>query len=365
MGPEKGRRYPVETQGTVFYMQQRQNPKEKLNQAARLWICFFLIVLVTCLACAPRGKVRLIKPEKICWDSIHNVAVRGFDGHYGEMVRSHIYNRLREVQHFNPTDAIPIYAVGNLPSNTLEEVEFLQAVENLKADALITGHVTAHIHDIHGFDPLQLKEGTGYYKKSKNPYGEWVDEEIKRTVIKDVPFVIRKVSFSGQYKVFDLKARGGIVQRELKEIYEEKYGGDEEYRDLGRKLGNLPTSSHTSEELSKRIAENIVAELSRMRLARFVKLDKGRHKMVRWGVALARKGKWQEAIQTWEQVIRDDADNAAAYYNVGVAYEGLGDMEGLNRARDLYKRSASYGEKKLYTEAITRVDRVIQGNHAD
>ncbi|MDY6986833.1 MAG: tetratricopeptide repeat protein [Thermodesulfobacteriota bacterium] len=346
-------------------MQERQNSKDKTNKAPRLWICFFLIVLVACLACAPRGKVRLIKPGKIRWEGIHNVAVRGFDGHYGEMVRSHIYNRLSEVQPFHPTDAIQIYAVGKLPSSTLEEVEFLQAVENLEADAVITGHVSAHIHDIHGFDPLQLKEGTGYYKKSKNAYGQWVDEEIKRTVIRDVPYVIRKASFSGEYKVFDLKDRGGIVHRELKETYEEKFGGGEEYGAFGRKLGDLPTSNYTSEELSKRIAKNIVAELSRMRLARSVKLDKGRHRMVKWGVALAKKGKWQEAIDTWEEVIREDPDNAAAYYNLGVAYEGLGDRKSLNRARDLYKSSASCGEKKLYTEAIARVDSVIQGNQAD
>ena len=346
-------------------MREKQKAKDKLNKTADLWICFLLIVVVTCFACAPRGKVRLIKPWKVRWESIHNLAVRGFDGHYGEMVRSHIYNRLTEVHHFNPTDAIPIYAGGKLPSNTLEEVEFLQAVENLKADAVITGHVTADIHDIHGFDTVQVKEGTGYYKKAKDAHGEWVDEEIKRTVVKDTPYVIRKVFFSGEYKVFDLKARGGIVHRELKETYEEKFGGQEEYGDFCRKLSELPSSRHTSEELSARIAKNIVADISRMRLMSFVRLDKGRHRMVKWGVALAEKGKWQEAIETWEQVIRDDPDDAAAHYNLGVAHEGLGDMESLNRARDFYKSSASYGEKKLYTEAITRVDRVIQGNRAD
>ena len=346
-------------------MQEKQNPKDTLNKATRLCICFFLIVVVTCFACAPRGKVRLIKPGKVRWESIHNLAVRGFDGHYGEMVRSHIYNRLREVQHFNPTDAIQTYSVGKLPSNTLEEVEFLQAVENLKADAVITGHVTADIHDIHGLDQLQVKEGTGYYKKAKNAYGEWVDEEIKRTVIKDVPFVIRKACFSGQYKVFDLKARGGIVHREWKETYEEKFGGEEQYGGFGRKLNDLPASSYTSEEVSERIAENIVTEISRMRLASFVKLDKGKHRMVKWGVALAKKGKWQEAIETWEQVISDDPDNAAAYYNLGVAHEGLGDTESLKKARGLYKAAAGFRKDNLYTEGIKRVDSAMGKNRAD
>jgi len=347
----------VSTQGPVCDMEEKN-----INKAARLWLGFFVLVMVTCSACAPTGKVRLIKAGKVHWESIHNLAVRGFDGHYGEMVRSHIYNRLAEVQHFSPTDAIEIYAVGKLPSNTLEEVEFLQAVENLKADAVITGHVTAEIHDIHGFDTLQVKEGTGYYKKAKDAHGEWVDEEIKRTLVKDIPYVIRQASFSGEYKIFDLKARGIIVHQELKETYEQKFGGQQAYGGLGWKLSQLPTSSQTSEGLSARIAQNIVAELSRMRLARSVKLDKGKHKMVRRGVTLAKKGHWRTAIDTWEKVICDDPDNAAAYYNLGVAHEGLGDMQSLNRARDLYESAANHGDKKLYIEAITRVDRAIQKN---
>ncbi|MDY6953126.1 MAG: tetratricopeptide repeat protein [Thermodesulfobacteriota bacterium] len=346
-------------------MEVEKNSKETLCRAAKLLVGFFVLAAVMCFACAPIGKVRLIKPGKVQWESIHNLAVRGFDGHYGEMVRNHIYNRLAEVQQFTPTDAFEIYAVGKLPSNTLEEVEFLHAVENLKADAVITGHVTAQIHDIHGFDTLQVKEGTGYYKKAKNAHGEWVDEEIKRTVVKDIPCVIRKASFSGQCKVFDLNARGSIVQRELQEVYEEKFGGEEEHKGFGRTLSALPSSSHTSEELSARIAANIVTELSRMRLMSFVKLDKGGHRMARWGVALARKGKWREAIDTWEEVIRNDPDNASAYYNLGVAYEGLGDQEGLNRAKDLYEMAAGLEDKKLYAEAIKRVDSTIQGNGAD
>jgi tetratricopeptide (TPR) repeat protein len=77
---------------------------------------------------------------------------------------------------------------------------------------------------------------------------------------------------------------------------------------------------------------------------------------------MAKDGKWEEAIQIWEQVIRDEPDNAAAYYNLGVAYEGLGDMENLVKARGLYQSAASFGEKSLYAEGMKRVDDVI--NHS-
>jgi tetratricopeptide (TPR) repeat protein len=340
-------------------MGDRQRPMSGPQRAAKVWICLFLVATVTWFACAPRGMVRRISPGNVRWESIRDVAVRGFDGYYGEIVRAHICDRLAQIQYFNPTEALQIYAAGELPSNTVDEVEFLKAVEDLKADAVITGHVMAHIQDIHGVDQVQVREGTGYFKKAKNAYGQWVDEEIKRTVIKIVPYVIRKASVAAEYKVFALLAKGVIALGEFTEVYAEKFGGDKEYSDSGKRLADLPPSTYTLSQVSVRVAERIVAKLSRMRLSSFVQLDKGTNRTVKQGVAMAKDGKWEEAIQIWEQVIRDEPDNAAAYYNLGVAYEGLGDMEDLVKARALYQSAASYGEKSLYAAGMKRVDDVI------
>jgi len=338
-------------------MEKREGQIRKRARTAQLSTCLLLLAGMTCLACASKGKVYRIK--QVSWEGIQDIAVRGFYGHYGEIVRNHIYQRLGEVQCFNPTDAIQFCPLGDLSCDTLEEVEFLQLIEGLKADAVITGNATAEMHDTHGFDTVQVKEGTGYYKKAKNASGKWVDVEIERTLVRTLPYVVRKASLSAEHKVFDLKAKGVIDFGALREVYEEKFGGDKEYDGLGRKLTDLPTSSGTLDELSARAARKIVAKLSRMRLATMVRLDRGGNRMVKRGAALAKRSDWEGAVRIWEQVVREKPDNSAAYYNLGVAHEGLGDLEGFMAARDLYQRAATYGEKKLYADGIKRVDDAI------
>jgi tetratricopeptide (TPR) repeat protein len=269
---------------------------------------------------------------------------------------------LGEVQYFNPKDILQFCPLGDPSCDTVEEVEFLQAIEGLKADALITGNATADVHDTHGFDTFQVKEGTGYYKKARNDSGQWVDVEIERTLVQTLPYVVRKASLSGEYKIFDLKAKGVISLGEYTETYEEKFGGDKEYDGLGHKLADLPTSSRTLDELSAMAARRIVAKLSRMRLAAIVKLDRGGNPMVKQGVALAKRSNWEEAVRIWEQVISHMPDSSAAYYNLGVAHEGLGDKEGLNTARDLYQKAATLGGSHLYAEGIKRVDDALHGH---
>ena len=80
------------------------------------------------------------------------------------------------------------------------------------------------------------------------------------------------------------------------------------------------------------------------------------------GAALARRSDWEVAVRIWEQVVREKPDNSAPYYNLGVAQEGLGDLEGFMAARDLYQKAAALGENDLYAEGIKRVDRAIHGH---
>jgi tetratricopeptide (TPR) repeat protein len=130
-------------------------------------------------------------------------------------------------------------------------------------------------------------------------------------------------------------------------------------------LSDLPTSAGTADELSARAAIKLVAELSRMKLGSVLKLDPGENTLVRRGVVVAKNGDWEQAMHTWEQVIRDKPDEAAAYYNLGVAHEGLGDIKNLKTARDLYQKAASHGTKGLYTDGILRVDSVISDSDTD
>jgi Tfp pilus assembly protein PilF len=57
---------------------------------------------------------------------------------------------------------------------------------------------------------------------------------------------------------------------------------------------------------------------------------------VEFGVDVAQKGLWREAIYRWERAVAIDPTYAAAYNNLAVAYEHEGQFE---KARKAYERA--------------------------
>ena len=342
------------------------SPMHDKETTTRLWVAVLFLAMLTWLGCATRGRVYDIKPAEVCFGSIRTLAVLKFDGPWGETVCSHVYNRLAEVQHFRSIDIRHIHALDNVGYGQVDDPRFLPAlVAELKTDGVITGRVTASIQDARGTDQVQVKEATGHYKKEKNLFGQWVDVEIKRTVVRPVPYIVRKASLTTEYKVLDLKIKRVIATGMLTESYDGKFGGDKEYAPYGHKLSDLPALDSIADELSASIATKLVAKISRMKLAGVIKFDEGGNTMVKRGVKLAKRGAWEEARVIWQQVIHHEPNNAAAYYNLGVAHETLGDINNLKIARQMYNRAATYGDKKLYTEAMARINSVIRQSYND
>src|SRR6187399_1275669 len=59
-------------------------------------------------------------------------------------------------------------------------------------------------------------------------------------------------------------------------------------------------------------------------------------KHVEFGIAVAQKGLWREAIYRWEQAAKIDPTYAAAYNNLAVAYEHEGQFD---KARKAYEKA--------------------------
>lgn len=57
---------------------------------------------------------------------------------------------------------------------------------------------------------------------------------------------------------------------------------------------------------------------------------------VEFGVQVAQKGLWKEALYRWERATQVDPTYAAAFNNLAVAYEQLGDFE---KARKAYEKA--------------------------
>ena len=57
---------------------------------------------------------------------------------------------------------------------------------------------------------------------------------------------------------------------------------------------------------------------------------------VAFGINVAQRGLWREAIYRWEKAVELDPTYAAAYNDLGIAYEHEGD---LNKARKAYEKA--------------------------
>ena len=59
-------------------------------------------------------------------------------------------------------------------------------------------------------------------------------------------------------------------------------------------------------------------------------------KQIEFGISVAQRGLWREAIYRWERAAQIDPTYAAAHNNLAIAYEHEGDME---KARAAYERA--------------------------
>src|SRR5919106_634336 len=59
-------------------------------------------------------------------------------------------------------------------------------------------------------------------------------------------------------------------------------------------------------------------------------------KQVEFGISVAQRGLWREAIYRWERATQIDPSYAAAYNNLAVAYEHEGEFE---KARTAYEKA--------------------------
>lgn len=343
----------------------------KNRKILTLWAVMALIAITGWLGCAAKTSVSRIKPAEISLGGIRTLALLKFEGRFGETVRSDFYNKLSAVPHFNLIDISKTNALDQVIYDQVDDPRFFPDLEDLHADGVITGRVTSNINDIRGRDQVQMQEGTGRYKKEKNIFGKWKDVEIKKTVLKPVPYVIRQASLTTDFKVFNLKTKQIIATGKVTENYNQKFGGDKEYALSflgGMKLSKLPAPNQTLNELSAKVAARLVAKISPTEIVKDVTFDDGSkygvgiggHKLVKRGIEFAKRGVWEEAMEIWQDVIKAEPNNSAAHYNLGVGYESFGGLKNLEVARSMYKKAAKYGNNKLYIEAIARVQAAIK-----
>ncbi|MBU3981181.1 MAG: hypothetical protein KKG97_07680 [Proteobacteria bacterium] len=333
----------------------------KVSNNRMVYLGITLIALCGCFGCMQKTRIAVIRHAEVSLQGIRSLSIVKFDGMYEEMVRKALYNKIIEAQNLNKVDDIRVI--------NIERAGF-ENFEKLHADGVISGRVTAGIKDVHDAEKVKIQEGTGEYKKGKNVFGQEAQVEIQRTVIRVVPYVMRQASIIVDFNIVNLKTQECIFADKVSEEYKEKFGGENEYRSyLGSKMSQLPPQNQTLKELSDKVAARIVAKIFTAEITRVVEFDNGSNKYamgiggnkkVKEGIKCAKNGEWEKGIEIWTDVLNNEPENSAAFYNLGLAHEKIGDLENLKIAQEMYKKAVKYGDKAVHLDAMQRIKETIR-----
>ncbi len=324
----------------------------------KLLIVPFLLMLVSC-AGAPVVTFQTIKPPEINIGNVSKIAVAEFEGPdgSGELAAYKLTEYLVQTNRFTVLEREKIDKIlqeqGLSMTGVIDQNSAVEIGKLLGVDALIFGNVTAYkCEDEEGTRKVKKKVGTGKYKrvKRKNIFtGKeyWAEEEIMKTVLVDEHYKIRKGVVSVNFKVVDVKTGKLLAVKSLTV--------NKEYKSVeGR--GNIPAREEVLNSLLSQVLEKFAGMIAPIKITVIRKLEKG-SEYVNKGVDFAVNGLWDMAIKSWKEGLKVEPSNPSIYYNLGVAYEKMGDFIS---AGEMYKKAVELNPKKLYMEALKRVNTILQ-----
>jgi len=324
----------------------------------KLLIVPFLLMLVSC-AGAPVVTFQTIKPPEINIGDVSKIAVAEFEGPEGsgELAAYKLTEYLVQTNRFTVLEREKIDKIlqeqGLSMTGVIDQNSAVEIGKLLGVDALIFGNVTAYkCEDEEGTRKVKKKVGTGKYKKVKRKNiftGKeyWAEEEIMKTVLVDEHYKIRKGVVSVNFKVVDVKTGKLLAVKSLTV--------NKEYKSVeGR--GNIPAREEVLNTLLSQVMEKFAGMIAPIKITVTRKLEKG-SEYVNRGVDFAVNGLWDMAIKSWKEGLKVEPTNPAIYYNLGVAYEKMGDFIS---AGEMYKKAVELNPKKLYMEALKRVNAILQ-----
>ena len=338
-----------------------------------VYLVIALIALCGFFGCVQKTRITVIRHAEVSLQGkgIRTLAILKFGGMYEELVQKALYNKIIEVQNLN--NKLDHIRVINVDQNSFEhfddDINFSPDFEGVHVDGVISGRVAATIKDVHYTEKVKIREGTGEYQEGKNVFGQEAKVEIQRTIVKEVPCVMRQANIIVDFNIVKLKTKQRIFTDKVSEEYKEKFGGENEYRSyLGSRISQLPSQNQTLEKLSDKVASRIVAKIFTTVITRVAEFDNGSkyvmgmggNKKVKEGIKCAKNGEWEEAAEIWKDVLNTEPENSAAFYNLGIAYEKIGDLENLKIAQKMYKKAVKYGDKEIYLDAMQRIRETIR-----
>jgi hypothetical protein len=330
----------------------------------RLLLLTAVLIYLAALGCSmgPKIYVDVEKPAALYLPGVKEVAIADFRGasRSGSQIATLVQSKLMRTQYFSIVERDKLRRIleeqnlgqsGIVDENTAASVGRLLGV-----DALIFGEVTTYKvePDERGKEKVEKKVGTGKYewKEVYNIFKgkkEKVKREVMKTVLVDQHYRIRRGTVAINFRVVGVETGELLAAHSDSKSYNSGKVVEGSYK-------TLKPEGQILSDLSNNITERFVRMIApyKARVARTIQSGKG---MIQTGVEYAKHGLWPEAMEAWQEAVRNQPDNPAAHYNLGLAYEIQGM---LDRAESEYRKAVALMQKDLYMNALSNVRQAKQ-----
>jgi len=315
------------------------------------WFLALAFVFVSCGPTIIQLPVR--KPAAVDVGQIRKIAVVDFAGpqNSGKMAASLLTAGLLKAGFYKIFEREKIDQILEehklAMAGVVDESTARQVGKLLGVDGLIFGEVTAFSvePDQQGTQKVEKKIGTGKYRIVRKG-NKKVREEIKRTVLVDEHYIIRRGTVGVTFRMVNVET-GQLVASIANS---KSYNSGKIIEGRGRLKGQ----KEILYDLLKELVNEFIVQISPHVVIEKRKLENGKG-AIATGVKFAKNGLWDEARDAFEAAVKADPRNPAAHYNLGLAYEVAGNFD---QAEKEYKKAIVLKNKDLYFNALANIKKL-------
>ena len=342
-------------------------------------IYLIFIVSIILNSCATYVKVNMMMPAEIGLGDLKNLAVIDdeFVGNWTfdrkdepETITEIIKEGLKQSLDIplennvkpDPINAFPIKNVStkliaklveNGHYNILERdmLDRILGEQKLSMSGIVSGNNTLQIGELLGVECLMIVGGN----YSVDDDGGWYQRKNKDGVVYKFYRINRKVNVSITYKVVSIET-GEILASKENSSKRTKYV---DRKDEKTALEQIPEWKPIVNKLVDKIIKKSIKQIAPYYKKTSKMIKSGKSIGMKTGLQYAKRNLWEDAKESWEQVLDDASPNSIndrilAMYNLGVYHE-INDE--LDKAKEIFDNCYKQSGKNEYLDARLRIEK--------
>lgn len=300
--------------------------------------------------------VNVQKPAQYDVSDIKRIAVFDFSGpdDSGEIIASKFTNKLWKTQYFTIMERKELQKIleehALQMSGIVDNATVVEYGKIIGVDGVVLGNVTSYkVSATRGREKIKEQVWKGGYEKDKN--GNIIYEKTRSGRQKKKVYVEEYVERSYINRTVSVGVNFRLVSVQTGEIRASDSNTKSNTKKYYPHKGKIPAADQILDNLSENVLNKFIPLITPYQVSVSKEFEEG-NDMVDQGIEYAQKNLWDRAKNIWEAEVLKDPGNSPALYNLGIAYEVMGD---LDKAEQLYNKALDIEPNELYMEAVSNI----------